>query len=104
MNSQSIFFSGRDWIGPGVALASITLFVLLWSYSRQKNWRLGFLSIPFKMLGVLILVFCLLEPLVSRESAKPGANIFVELADNSKGMQIKDRGQSKSRGESLSNL
>jgi len=46
-------------------------------------------------------VLCLLEPLLSKQRAKPGANYFVVLADNSQGMQIHDRGQPQSRGEQI---
>ena len=53
------------------------------------------------LIGLLALAACLLEPLWSRERAKPGANFFVILADNSQGMAIKDRGAARSRGEML---
>src|SRR5256885_2426142 len=53
------------------------------------------------MLGLLLLAACLLDPLWSRQRARPGANLFVVIADNSQGMQIKDRGETRSRGELL---
>jgi len=52
----------------------------------------------------LALAACLLEPLLSRERARPGANYFALLADNSQGMKIKDRGATRSRGENLQAL
>jgi hypothetical protein len=56
------------------------------------------------LLGLLALAACLLEPLWSRERAKPGANYFALLADNSQGMQIKDSGAAQTRGETLRKL
>ena len=40
----------------------------------------------------------------NRSRAKPGANFFVVLADNSQGMQIKDRSAAKTRGDELKEL
>src|SRR5205814_7041171 len=47
---------------------------------------------------------CLLDPLWSGQRARPGANLFVVMADNSQGMQIKDRDETRSRGELLRDL
>jgi len=46
----------------------------------------------------------LLEPLWTAKRAKPGANYFVVLSDNSMGMQIKDRGATRSRAETVREL
>jgi len=57
-----------------------------------------------KFLGVATLALCLLEPLWSGQRARPGANLFAIVADNSQGLQIKDNGETRSRGESLAQL
>ncbi len=101
MIPDSLFFSNRQWLLPSIGIAAFLLVLLLWSYSRSRRWALGFGSISIKLLGVAALVFCLLEPLFTRETARPGANLFLQIADNSKGMRIKDRGQTQSRGEQL---
>src|SRR5213079_733628 len=44
------------------------------------------------------------EPLWSSQRARPGANLFALLADNSQGLQVVDRGETHSRGEVLRNL
>ena len=41
------------------------------------------LASAVKLVGILILALCLLEPLLSSNRARPGANLFVVLADNS---------------------
>src|SRR5205807_10652176 len=47
---------------------------------------------------------CLLGPLWSGQRARPGANLMAIVADNSMGLQIKDRGETRSRGEVLREL
>ena len=57
-----------------------------------------------KLLGLCVMAVCLLDPLWSGQRARPGANLFVVMADNSQGMQIKDRDETRSRGELLRDL
>jgi uncharacterized membrane protein len=98
----AILISGRDWLVPGIAVFSFVLLLLVWSYRTAPGGG-GFrlLCLILKLLGVLALAACLLEPLWTRERARPGANYFALLADNSQGMKIKDRGATRSRGENL---
>ena len=53
------------------------------------------------MAALLLLTACLLDPLWSGQRARPGANLFAVVADNSQGMQIRDRGDLRSRGDLL---
>ena len=105
MFQAAVLISGRDWLIPGAVFLGVVLLLLIWSYGRAPaggGWRV--LCLMLKLLGVLALAACLLEPLWSRERARPGANYFALLADNSQGMKIKDRGASRSRGEHLQRL
>ncbi len=43
----------------------------------------------------------MLEPLWVSQRARPGANVFALIADNSQSLQVKDDGQTHSRGELL---
>ena len=98
----SLVIAGRSWLLPATVLAGATLVLLLWNYWRapaSSGVRAACLGL--KLLGVLALAACLLEPLWSGQRAKPGANFLLLLADNSQGMQIKDGGSSQSRGEAL---
>src|SRR5207237_5199446 len=49
-------------------------------------------------------LLCWLEPMWSGQHARPGANLFAIVADNSQGLQIKDRGETRNRGEILREL
>ena len=46
-----------------------------------------------------MLVVCLLEPLWVSQRARPGANFFALIADNSQSLMVKDTGETQSRGE-----
>lgn len=98
----AVMFSSRDWLIPGALFSAAVLLLLVWSY-RNAPGSAGHraLCLGLKLLGVLALALCLLEPIWSRERARPGANFFAVLADNSQGMKIKDRGAKQSRGENL---
>src|SRR5262249_20174311 len=101
----TVLVSGRDWLIPGLVFFCLVLLLLAWSYRRAPaSGGLRAVFLFLKLLGVLALAACLLEPLWSRERARPGANYFALLADNSQGMNIKDRGASRSRGENLQAL
>src|SRR5438477_2644713 len=101
----TLFLSGRDWLVPTAVFLGIALLFLFWAYQRasvSSGVRLG--CVLLKVMGILALAACLLEPLWSGQRARPGANSFVILADNSQGMEIKDHGSSRTRGQFLHSL
>src|SRR5688572_5073797 len=101
----TLLFSGRDWLLVAAVFAVVALSLLVWSYNRSGvSGGVRAACLLLKLIGVLALAACLLEPLWSRERARPGANYFAVLADNSQGMNIKDRGAAQSRGEQLQGL
>lgn len=96
----TLFISSHEWLLPAAALLATTSLALWWAYrSAPANGEIRALCIGLKLLGVIALTVCLLEPLWTGERARPGANTFVVVADNSQGMQIKDRSETRSRGE-----
>ena len=100
MSLATVLISGREWLLPAAGLLLFAILLLVWSY-RNSPLRGPFLaaSITLKLVGVLALALCLVDPLWSGKRARPGANIFAVLVDNSQSMQIKDRGQKTSRGD-----
>ncbi len=98
----TLFISGRDWLLPAAAALGGALLLLFWGYRRAPaTGVVRAACFGLKLVGILALAACLLEPLWSGQRARPGANFFAIVADNSQGMTIKDRGQSRSRGELL---
>jgi uncharacterized membrane protein len=98
----ALFISGRSWILPAALILGAGLILLLWGYGKA-NLSPGarFACVLLKLAGIAALGFCLLEPLWITERAKPGANYFAVVADNSMGMQVRDRGEKLTRGEQL---
>ena len=83
----ALFLSGRDWMWPALLFLAGGLAVVFWSYRQVPGggWARA-ACICLKLLGIAALTACLLEPLWSGQRAKPGANFFAVLADNSQGM------------------
>lgn len=101
----SIFISGHDWLLPAGGILLFTVALLAWTYLRAPaSPGLRAACAFLKFLGFAALAAILLEPLWSAQRARPGANYFAVVADNSQGMQIKDKGAAKSRGEELHGL
>jgi uncharacterized membrane protein len=96
-----VTLSGLAWLWPTVAIVTVVLLVVFWSYRARSGGGIRWLCAILKTLGIAALALCLLEPLHTGQRAKPGANLFAIVADNSAGLQIKDSGDSQTRGESL---
>ncbi|MHC4743546.1 MAG: glutamine amidotransferase [Planctomycetota bacterium] len=98
----SISIPPSGWIWPAAILTAAAVTVLIWSYRRAPRMgaaqRIAFL---IKLIGLAVLAICLLEPLWNGRRAKTGANLFVVTADNSSGMNIRETGSDKSRGDNL---
>jgi len=101
----SLLISGRVWLWPMAIFLAFALGLIVWAYRRETaNPGVRGACAGLKLLGLLTLAACVLEPLWSGQRARPGANLFVILADNSQGMQIKDRGAIQTRGDFLHSL
>ena len=100
----ALTFSGWNWLWPAAGAMGVALLLLIWNYRAAPRGMVRWVCLCLKLLGLAALAVCLLEPLWSGQRAKPGANLLAIVADNSQGMQIKDRGETRSRGELLRDL
>jgi uncharacterized membrane protein len=100
----ALTFAAWNWLWIAVFVLALTLGTLFWSYRGASGGRVGWLCVVLKILGVAALLLCLLEPLWSSQRARPGSNLFAIVADNSQGLKIKDKGQTRNRGELLKEL
>lgn len=100
---SSLTFSSWNWLWPAVAFVAIALAILIWSYRNSIGHPPGLrvLCLALKAVGMIALALCVMEPLWLGQRARPGANLFAVLADNSQGLQIHDPGDPKSRGDAL---
>lgn len=98
----TLIFGSPSWMAVMAVLLLLGIILVAWRYSRVPNdVATRWLAPLFKILGLLLLGFCLLEPLWSGQRARPGANLFVVLADDSQSLTIKDPGATMTRGEHL---
>jgi len=105
MMFAAILISGREWLLPAAGFLLVAALLLVWTYRRaQADRKLRTACAFLKLLGLAVLLACLLEPLWTTQRARPGANFFVVVADNSQGLGIKDRGETQTRGAALTNL
>ncbi len=91
-----------DWVWAAGAAVVAVLVLLAWAYHsvlRRDGWHRA--AFGLKLLGVLLLALCLIEPLYTSPRAKSGANLFLVVADNSAGLNIRDRGSERTRGQIL---
>ncbi|MBM3853943.1 MAG: hypothetical protein FJ399_12440, partial [Verrucomicrobia bacterium] len=102
--TTSLTFSGWSWLWPMVGFGVAAALVLAWSYRAAAGLPLRWTCAALKALGVAALAVCLLEPLWLGQRARPGANLFAVLADNSQSLQVRDRGEPRPRGETLRTL
>src|SRR6266446_10914463 len=100
----TLIFSGSNWLWLAAGTLVLALLLLFWSYRAAPAGAARWVCLFLKMLGLVALALCLLEPLWSGQRARPGANLFAIVADNSQGLQIKDRGATRSRAELLRDL
>jgi uncharacterized membrane protein len=102
MGIATIIFSGKSWLLPAI-VASVTLAIaLVWAGHRSATSRWVKIGCGLlKLTGIILLALVLLDPLWVGQRAKPGANFFALLADNSQSLLMKDVGESQSRGEIL---
>ena len=100
-----IIIPAGPWLWLAVPILVATGVVLLWSYRRSPEigavHRIAFF---LRLLGVLVLLICLIEPLWSGRHVKSGENLFLVAADNSSGMNVRDQSMTASRGEMLKSV
>jgi uncharacterized membrane protein len=98
----SIIFANQAWLWPVVGAVVVLAAALVWAGHRsaaERPVRIGCGLLKFA--GIALLALILLNPLWTGQRARPGANVFALLADNSQSLKIKDAGESQSRGEIL---
>ena len=97
-----IDLAGKDWLLPAALMLAAGLAAVVWAYHRAPaDGRVRGICMGLKILGLILLLLCLLNPMITAERAKPGANLLALLADNSEGLQLTDDGEKTSRAQTM---
>jgi uncharacterized membrane protein len=97
-----IIFGARQWLLPALVLSALGLGVLIWSYLQTATAsRLKLVCLALKAIAIILLAVCLIDPLYVGTRPKPGSNLFLVVADNSRSLQLADRGARETRGEAV---
>jgi uncharacterized membrane protein len=102
--SATLIIPDPAWFWPAAGAVGLAALLLFWGYRAATPGPARWVCAGLKALGLAALACCLLGPLWSGQRARPGANLFAVVADNSQSLQVKDRGASRSRGEFLRDL
>jgi len=97
-----VILGARQWLPGAIALAAIALVVVAWAYARSGSTTpLRITCGVLKGLGIVLLTVCLVEPLYTGTRPRPGSNLFLVLADNSRSLQLANQGAGRSRGAAM---
>jgi hypothetical protein len=96
---MSVVFAQPQLLIPAVVALVVVVLLLSWSYLRASHAPLGVRigAFALKLVGIAALLLCLLDPLASKQTVKPGANTFVVLVDNSRSMRIGEKNTDRLR-------
>ena len=89
MSGAGLSFGNLAWLAPvgGVWLAAVAASIVGHWRNRSGRWALG---LALRLAGISILALALLEPAWSTPRARPGANQFALLVDDSRSLQLPD--------------
>lgn len=91
----------RPWLAGAILLAIFGFVVLVAAYrSGPRTWWRS-LALTLKAIGMLALTLCLLDPLYTGTRPRPGSNLFLIVADNSRSLQLSDQGHRQTRGQAM---
>lgn len=104
MEKEGWIWQGMQDMWPQVAAALVfAAAVLLWLGYRRSHgvFPRRFLALLCKFAVLALLIVCLLEPTLVKQTAKTGENVVLMLADNSGSLALKDPATGKPLGEPL---
>jgi len=97
-----IVLAGREWLACAAVLIVAAAAALLWAYTQASYaaW-VRLLAALLKVAGMVLIAALILEPMFRGTRPRPGSNLFLVVADNSKSLQLADQSRGLSRGEAM---
>ena len=100
--SESFYLSGKEWLVPVAIALVVAMAFVWWAYHKAPtDGKTRFTCISLKIIGIVLLLLCLIDPMTTKERASPGANLLALVADTSEGLNLTDAGASQSRAANL---
>jgi uncharacterized membrane protein len=101
----ALVFARSAWLVPIAILAAVAAVLLVVQYRSLRRESPAWVAVGVaKWIALVLLALCLAEPLWSSQRARPGANLFLLVADNSQSLTLTDSGETQTRGEALRKL
>ena len=105
MNWTNLIWGAPEWLPAVILLGGAALIVIVYSLRHiPRNQPIRIITTTLKTVAFSLLLLCLLEPLYSGLRPRPGANLFLVMADNSQSMLVSDHRQQQNRAEQLAPL
>src|SRR5881275_883804 len=96
----TLVWGAPEWLVGALVLAGVAAVSLLWSYGRAPvRPSVKVAGALLKGLGFAALVLALVEPLLTGNRPRRGANAFAVVADNSQSLAIRDDNGTRTRGD-----
>ncbi|APW63831.1 glutamine amidotransferase [Paludisphaera borealis] len=100
MTERTLILGAPEWWTAAASLTALAFGLIAWSYARGRaKPAVRIACAALKALAVSALALILLEPLLSGSRPRRGANAFAVVADDSQSLQIRDGGESQTRGD-----
>lgn len=98
--TPTLILGTPGWWAVAAGVSAVAAATIAWSYRHAPASRpVRAACAALKAVGIAALAMILLEPLLAGTRPKRGANAFAVVADNSRSLLIRDRGESGSRGD-----
>ncbi len=102
MRLPSLVWGSPQWMMGAAIVMGVAAVALLWSYGRAPVRRpVRIAAAILKGIGIAALALSLVEPMLTGQKPRRGANAFIILADNSQSMLIRDSQGTRTRADWL---
>jgi hypothetical protein len=101
-SAGKLIWGAPTWLLPMAATCAVFGLVILWAYwqiSSRSGVRVA--AALLKVTGILAIALCVVEPLFTAVRPRPGANLFLVLADNSESLTVHDAAAGPPRANQL---
>ena len=103
--ASELLWGTPEWTLPAVAIGVVLAGLVLWSYLQPETSEpIRLAAGTLKLLAVVLLAICLLEPMRSGTRPRPQANVLPILVDNSQSMRLKASSDDQSRHQKVAAL